>query len=111
VDGNPQTRWAAKQGTADAWLEVDLGKPTLIGRALISELQWKETREFVLEAGDGETWKELARGTTIGTERLLSFPAVRARVVRLRIVKSERAANINEFQVFPPIHKEESNKP
>lgn len=102
VDGNLQTRWAAKQGTTDAWLEVDLGQPTLIGRALISEITWKETREFVLEARDGETWKELARGTTIGSDFQLEFPAIKTRFVRLRIVKSERAANINEFQVFPP---------
>jgi alpha-L-fucosidase len=100
VDGNLKTRWAAKLGTTNAWLEVDLGQPAFIDRALISEIEWEETREFVLEAKDGETWKELARGAAIGSDLQLEFPAIRTRVVRLRIVKCERGANINEFQLF-----------
>jgi hypothetical protein len=111
VDGNPKTRWAAKLSATDAWLEVDLGQPTFIGRALISEIEWKETREFVLEAQDGETWKELARGTAIGTDLQLEFPAIRTRAVRLRIVKCERGTNINEFQLFPPVNGKGSEKP
>ena len=105
IDGNPKTRWASALAAKDAWLEVDLGQPTLIGRALISEIEWKETREFALEVRDGETWKELARGATIGSDMQLEFPSISTRIVRLRIVKCERGANINEFQIFPPANQ------
>ena len=36
-DGNSETRWATDSGTKSAWLEVDLGKPVTIGRAVIEQ--------------------------------------------------------------------------
>jgi len=110
IDGNPKTRWAAKLGATNAWLEVDLGRATRIGGALISEVEWKETRAFVIEAKEGATWKELTRGTTIGAELVVGFPPVTARIVRLRIAESKLAANINEFQLFPPTKEDKIEK-
>lgn len=102
VDGNTKTRWAAKTGSTDGWLEVDLGQTTRIGRALISEVEYKQTLAFVLEARQGDTWKEIGSGGTIGAELSLTFPPVDARFVRLRITQCKGAPNINEFQLFPP---------
>ncbi len=103
-DGNPATRWAAAWQSRGGWLQVDLGSETLIGRAWLSEVEWQETREFVIETRLTETgeWKELARGTTIGADKTLDFTPVKARFVRLRILKTERDTNINEFQLFAP---------
>ena len=36
VDGDPETRWATDNGTRQAWLEVDLGKPVTFSRAMIA---------------------------------------------------------------------------
>jgi alpha-L-fucosidase len=44
--------------------------------------------DFVLEYKDGDNWKEITRGTTVGYKRLLRFPPVTAREVRLRILSS-----------------------
>lgn len=102
VDGDPKTRWASDFAARDGWLAVDLGEAKDMGSAWISEIEWPETQEFTIEIKQGETWKEIARGTTIGADKTIEFPPVRAREVRLHVLKAKRPININEFQVFPP---------
>ena len=65
VDGETSTRWGAAADARSAWLEVDLGQPQRVGRAVISELQYPRTRQFASECLDGQTWKPLATGTTL----------------------------------------------
>jgi hypothetical protein len=102
VDGDPGTRWASDFQARDGWLAVDLGEEKEIGRVWISEIEWPETREFALEYKLGDTWQEIARGTTIGADKDIIFAPVKARYVRLNVFKAERPININEFQIFPP---------
>jgi len=105
VDGDPKTRWASDFAARDGWLAVDLGEEKEIGSVWISEIEWPETQEFTIEIKQGETWKEIARDTTIGADKAIEFPPVRAREVRLRVLKAKRPININEFQIFPPDKK------
>jgi hypothetical protein len=100
VDGDPSTRWASAYEARQGWLQVDLGEEKLIRRAFISEIEWPETREFAVEYKSGDTWKELARGTTIGADKTIEFAPVRARYVRLHVFKAELPINIDEFQLF-----------
>jgi hypothetical protein len=73
-----------------------------IGSFLISEIEWKETREFTIEVKQGGAWKEVARGTTIGTDKEIPVSPTKTRFIRLNILQAANAININEFQVFPP---------
>ncbi|MFO1524118.1 MAG: discoidin domain-containing protein [Kiritimatiellia bacterium] len=102
VDGEPGTRWASASEARSGWLAIDLGVETEVGRVLLSEIEWPEVREFTIEIKQGEAWKEVARGTTIGREKTLAFPPVRAREIRLNVQSSVQPININEFQVFGP---------
>lgn len=101
-DGDPSTRWASDINARSGWLEIDLGEEREIGRVTVSEIEWPETREFAIEVKQGDAWQEVARGTTIGRDKEIAFAPVKARHIRLHVLKSERAININEFQVFPP---------
>ncbi|OHB70943.1 MAG: hypothetical protein A2V70_19630 [Planctomycetes bacterium RBG_13_63_9] len=101
VDDDPATRWATDSGTHEAWLEVDLGKPEAIDRALIAEAYAPRVEEFELQARQGETWKTFARGTRIGDGLEMKFDPVMAQVVRLNIVKASEGPTIWEFQLFP----------
>ena len=38
-------------------------------------------------------------------DKTLEFPPVRARKIRLHVLKAKRPININEFQIFPPEKK------
>jgi hypothetical protein len=100
-DGDITTRWASDFAARDGWLAVDLGEEKAIGSVWISEVEWRETREFAIEIKQGDKWKEVAHGTTIGEDKTVEFPPVRAREVRLHVLKAQRPININEFQVFP----------
>lgn len=101
-DGDIRTRWASDFAARDGWLAVDLGEGKEIGSVWLSEIEWPETLEFTIEIKQGDAWKEIARGTTIGADETLEFPPVRAREVRLHVLKAKRPININEFQLFAP---------
>jgi alpha-L-fucosidase len=102
VDGETSTRWAAAADARSAWLEVDLGQPQRVGRAVISELQYPRTRQFAIECLDGQTWKPLAKGTTIEGAKVLDFAPVTARQFRLNILEATEVPTIEEFGVYPP---------
>jgi hypothetical protein len=95
------TRWSAAQGATNAWLEVELGRPVTISRAVISE-GWDRVRQFVLQAKIGDTWQPVATGTTLGTYKELAFDPVSAQVFRLTITEATDVPTIWEFQLFPP---------
>ncbi|MBL7222954.1 MAG: alpha-L-fucosidase [Candidatus Brocadiae bacterium] len=102
LDDDPDTRWATDAGTHQAWLEVDLGKPTAIARAVIREAYAGRVRKFELQAKEGEAWRTIARGATLGERRVVEFPPVTARTVRLNILEATEGPTIGEFQLFPP---------
>jgi hypothetical protein len=103
-DDDPKTRWSAspKNSKGGAWLDVDLGREELIGRVTIMET-YTRVREFAVERKDGETWKPIVKGARIGRELNLEFPPVKARFVRLNLLKAENIPSIDEFRIYPPL--------
>ena len=106
VDGDPQTCWSADAGATSAAVTLDLQATTTFDRALIQEdiRRGQRVRSFTLEAWDGQRWQEIAAGTTIGYKRLLRFPPVTARRVRLHITDARLAPAISELGLYkaPP---------
>jgi alpha-L-fucosidase len=101
VDDDPATRWATDTGTRQAWLEVDLGKPTMFNRAIISE-DFDRVQQFELQYKEGGQWRTITEGTKIGKKLKLEFSPVTARHVRLNILKASDGPTIWEFQLFAP---------
>jgi alpha-L-fucosidase len=101
-DNDTDTRWGAAPDARSGWLAVDLGKDEHVGSVEIIEATHPRTEEFVVEYKVGETWKELARGTTIGEKKEISFTPVTACHIRLNILKANEVPTINEFRVLPP---------
>jgi alpha-L-fucosidase len=102
LDGDDATRWGAAPGTRSGWLEVDLGKATRVGHAVIKELGYHRTRRFAIEYKDGDAWKTAVKGTTIAGAKTFDFPAVEARYFRLNILQASEVPTIEEFQLFAP---------
>jgi alpha-L-fucosidase len=100
VDGESETRWATDAGTSAAWLEVDLGKEVAFNRVVIDEALEQRVQEFELQYKDGEAWKTILKGTTIGANWEREFEPVTARVVRLNILKATEGPTIWEFAVY-----------
>jgi hypothetical protein len=101
VDGNPNTRWATDDNVAQATLEVDLGKPQLIGRVYLSEA-YDRTRRFELQMLRDGSWVTFARGGPIGSNLSMTFAPVSAQKVRLNITDFSVGPTIWEFMLFAP---------
>ena len=105
-DDNIETRWATDAGTKSAWLEVDLGKPVSIGRAVIEQAypELQRVRKFAIEYWQHEQWKPCYRGANLGATLEATFDPVTAQRVRLNITEATDGPTIWEFELFPPRH-------
>jgi alpha-L-fucosidase len=81
-------------------------------------MEWKEDQEFdlirireniklgqrveewVAEAWVDGKWKEVTRATSIGSARIMNFPAVKTKKLRIRITKSPVPPAISEIGIF-----------
>ena len=100
IDGDESTRWGAEPNSRSGWLEVDLGAPTKVSRAVIKELEFPRTEQFAIEFKDGDSWKPLVTGTTIAGNKSFDFAPVTARHFRLNILKANEVPTIEEFQLL-----------
>lgn len=55
---------------------------------------------FTVETLTGDTWHEVAQGTTVGYKRLLTFPAVKAQAIRIKVTGSRGKANVSRVAAF-----------
>jgi len=101
VDDDPTTRWATDSGTKQAWLEVDLGKPSTFDRVEMSE-EYDRIRKFELQYKNGTQWKTFARGRRIRSNYSTRFEPVKARYVRLNILDATEGPTIYEFHLLAP---------
>lgn len=110
VDNDDTSSWVAQPGARSGWLEVDLGREEKFGVAEIRErfsFPCYPIKRFTIECRNNETdtWKVAAQGATIGIKRMLVFPPVTARYVRLNILDAEPVNGllvVEEFRVWPP---------
>jgi len=112
VDNDDTSSWTAAPGATNGWLEVDLGREENVGAAEIRErfsFPCYPIKRFTIEYRSGADWNVAAKGTTIGIEKTIAFPPVRARYMRLNICNADPINNllvIEEFRLWPPGHPE-----
>jgi alpha-L-fucosidase len=70
-----------------AW---DLGSSARFNVVLLKEdlRRGQRVESFALDIGDGQDWKEIARGTTIGWKKLIRIQTVEATKVRVRVLRA-----------------------
>jgi len=102
LDRRPETFWAAEDGVEAATVEFECQTEATFDVALLAEhiAAGQRIESFRLEALAGDNWKEFARGTTVGYKRLLRFPAVTARAVRLVIEGSRTSPTLSDFGLY-----------
>jgi alpha-L-fucosidase len=102
VDSDPETHWAAAEGETAAEVVFDLAAEATFDRALLQEevRTGQRLEAFSLQAWDGADWKPFAEGTTVGYKRLLRFPPVSARRVRLVIRESRLNPTLAAFGLY-----------
>jgi len=102
VDEDKESFWTTKEGVERASLEFELAREQTFDVALLQEniLVGQRVEKFHLEAWNGKKWREFARGTTVGYKRLLRFPPVNSKKVRLVIEKSRTCPTLSNFGLF-----------
>ncbi|NLH17298.1 MAG: alpha-L-fucosidase [Phycisphaerae bacterium] len=102
IDGKWDTVWSPGQGKTTMVAEFDLGGPKTFNCVMVQEFipEGQRVEEFSVEAWDGNVYKPIAKGTTIGYKRLLRFDNTTSGKVRLNILKSRAEPKINEFGLF-----------
>jgi alpha-L-fucosidase len=102
LDGKFDSYWATDDGVKEAWLEVDLGKPTKFNVACLQEniALGQRIEAYRLERWDGNAWQAIAKGTTVGYKKLERFDAITAQRVRCTVEKSRAAITLQTFALY-----------
>lgn len=102
LDADRDSFWTTEDWHGPAELVYDLPEPMRFNVARLRE-QIREGQRIAAVAVDawlqGE-WRELARGTTVGSQRLLRFDPVTADRVRVRILESRVRPTLADFGLF-----------
>lgn len=105
TDGQFDTYWATPDGVTIGTLEITLKKAQPLNRLMMSEyiLLGQRVRKFAVEYLDGKQWLPLKVGeatTTIGYKRLLRFPTVTTKRLRIRFEDSRGPLCINGLGAY-----------
>ncbi|MBM3311631.1 MAG: alpha-L-fucosidase [Candidatus Aminicenantes bacterium] len=102
LDADSETYWAAAEDVTSAEITFDLAVEAAFDRALLQEevRVGQRLEAFSLEAWDGAAWRSFAEGTTVGYKRLLRFPPVIARKIRLVIRESRLNPTLAVFGLY-----------
>jgi alpha-L-fucosidase len=100
-DDDPQSRWATDGGTKQAWVALDLGKPTLIRSVSISEALAPRVQKFGFEYRDKGEWKTIFSGTQLGADFKQGFTPVVTQEVRLNVLDASDGPTIWDIKINP----------
>ena len=99
-------------GSEACWLATDNGEPIIIEleldkQAVINCLELQEEitlgqriEAFKLEVRDEQDWLQVAKGTTVGYKRLITFPEIPAKKLRLVITSSRSAPALKKLGLY-----------
>lgn len=102
LKGLPETYWATDDGVTQAWLEIDFGAPRTFDRVAVKEqiALGQRVAKHMIEAWDGQTWKTIGEGATIGHLRIHRLPETTAAKVRLNILEAKACPVIRSIGVY-----------
>lgn len=98
-DEDPETRWATDQGTGHAWITRNLGRAFVFDGVRIDEAYGKRIQHYEFQIKEGNDWKTVFEGTTVGPGFSRKFPAVTAKEIRLNIRESVEGPTITEIRL------------
>jgi len=102
VDGSRKTYWAADDGVTNVAVVLDFGKEQEFNVISIREYLPLGQRidEWALDALDGDSWVEFAKGRAVGSRRLVRTDYITSRKLRLRLTNAAACPAISEVGVY-----------
>jgi alpha-L-fucosidase len=109
LDDEAETYWAVDDEAREATLELSWDEACRFDRVRLEEPLFlgQRVKAFSLAAEVDGTWRELARGTTIGARCILVFPEVATKRLAIRIEAARATPTLSRVQVFraPPTER------
>jgi alpha-L-fucosidase len=91
--------WQSAKDDKRPWIEIDLGKPEKITKAVLYE-SGENVKKFELQYQSGNLWKTFFTGSTIGPKAEIKFPAIDAQFIRLAITSFSAPPGIYEIMLL-----------
>jgi len=101
-DGKYDTYWTTDDEDLTATIEIDFGKPQTFNRLMLQEYipLGQRVKSFSVEYWDGNAWQRIDRQTTIGYKRILRFPMITTRKLKIYIEESLACPVLNGISVY-----------
>lgn len=107
VDGNLDTYWTTDDDVRSASLTLTLPQPRTFDTIDLSEYiqLGQRVKSWYCEVLEGDTWRKVATGTTIGGRRMVSFEPVTAKQIRVTIVDAYACPTLSKIglKLRPPL--------
>lgn len=102
TDCDKQSYWATDDRVTTGSLEIDLGETFTVKYVVIQEFiqLGQRVKRFSVEVFNGNAWKKVAEGTTIGYKRILKLDPVQASRVRVNIEDAKACVVISAVEVY-----------
>jgi alpha-L-fucosidase len=102
TDNDPETYWAADDGTDKAEITLQFYKTTTFNRIVLLEpIRFgQRISEFRVSIMQNGAWKSVYQGTTIGYKRILSLEPVTTDHLKVEILEATNAPAISEIEVY-----------
>ena len=91
--------WEPEENDTNPWIEIDLGQPQKVTKALLYE-RGNAVKKFELQCLQGQTWKSVYKGATIGLKTEISLPKVNAQKFRLLLKEFDALPGIYELMLM-----------
>ncbi|MDP3912541.1 MAG: alpha-L-fucosidase [Bacteroidota bacterium] len=88
--------WEPEAKDLNPWVEINLGKPEKISRAIIYE-RGTSVKVFELQAQFDDQWKTIYKGTTIGNKAGIKLPKTTTQKIRLVLKEYSQVPGIYEI--------------
>jgi hypothetical protein len=88
--------WEPEAKDLKPWIEIDLGKPKKISKAIIYE-RGQTIKAFEIQSQVGDHWKTIYKGTTIENKAEIKLPKTTTQKIRLVLKEYAQAPGIYEI--------------
>ena len=102
TDGKDQTYWAAPDNANQGTLTLEFKKETNFDRVMLQEPIWlgQRIKAFAIDILGGNSWKQIAVGTTVGHKRIVIFSPQKSSSLRIRITDSRACPALTHVGIY-----------
>ncbi|GGW48347.1 hypothetical protein GCM10007383_35570 [Arenibacter certesii] len=102
IDNDLKSFWATNDSVNTASLTIDFGKLTTFNRLLLQEAisLGQRVHEFKVEIDDKGSYKEIAKGTTIGYKRILRLDNIKTNRLRITFETDAPCLTLSNLAIY-----------